>query len=126
MEPRTILVADEDTDTRIILRTLLERHGFTVVEAATAQQAVDQPNDALSLIIMNHPMLVSENLTLAEWFRAQVSTAAVPIVNLTSRPVPAFLSQAMQQGVTVTMSKPIDVQRMLQTVAELIKPLVPR
>jgi hypothetical protein len=38
---------------------------------------------------------------------------------LTSRPVPVFVEEALQQGVTVTLAKPIDVQRILQLVEEL-------
>jgi CheY-like chemotaxis protein len=119
VNPHTILVADEDIDTRIILRALLERHGYRVLEAANARRACEVAQEPVSVVVLNHPMNVSETLTLAAWLRAQPQTRNVPIINLTSRPVPYFVEDAYQQGVTVTLPKPIDVQRMLQLVEEL-------
>ena len=119
MSSRTILVADEDPDTRIILRALLERHGFNVVEAANGLLARDAANQAVSLVILNHPLYVSLNVSLAAWLRSHPETQNVPIINLTSRAVPAYLHEASAQGVTVSLPKPIDVQKMLHLVDEL-------
>ena len=121
---RTILVADEDVDTRIILRALLERHGYAVVEAATAEEAVRACDQDLCLIILNHPISLNENVTLASWLRTEAKTQPVPIINLTSRAIPLFIEEASQLGVKVTLAKPIDVHRMLQLVEELTGPLV--
>lgn len=119
MSPHTILVADEDIDTRIILRALLERHGYKVIEAATALQACDVSHEGASVVILNHPMNVSPDVSLAAWLRAQPHTCVVPIINLTSRPVPIYVEDALRHGVTVTLAKPIDVHRILQLVEEL-------
>ena len=40
--PRTVLVVDDFDDTRLLLRTWLERRGFRVVEAENGLQAIDQ------------------------------------------------------------------------------------
>ncbi|HET9441392.1 MAG TPA: response regulator [Longimicrobiales bacterium] len=119
MSTRCVLVADEDQDTRIILRTLLERDGYTVIEAPTARAAMDAVHQPVSLVILNYPMRIDESLNLCSWLRRQAATRDVPIINLTSRAVPLLIEQAARDGVTVTMAKPIDVQRMLELVAEL-------
>ena len=125
MAPRTILVADEDIDTRIILRALLERHGYTIVEAATPQDAMTAAaQQELSLVIMNHPIPVDAGTTLARWLREQPPTRDVPIINLTSRTVPHFAEDAARQGVNVTLAKPLDVQRFLLLVHQLAGDLV--
>ena len=126
MTPHTILVADEDIDTRIILRALLERHGYIVLEAANAKDACQQVEHAVSVVVLNHPMNVAPEVSLATWLRSQPHTHSVPIINLTSRPVPLFIEEALQQGVTVTLAKPIDVQRMLHLVDELCTSAVAR
>lgn len=119
MSPLNILVADEDIDTRIILRTILEREGYKVVEAssaAAAKQAVDLP---ISLVILNHPIRLSDEMTLAHWLRAERKTQQIPIINLTSRAVPRLLEEAAELGVNATFAKPVDVQGLLQTISEL-------
>ena len=120
MSPATILVADEDLDTRIILRTLLSRHGYTVIEAATARAAMEAATQQPpSLVILNYPMRVTDSMTLSAWLRQQPATSNVPIINLTSRAVPLLMEQAAREGVTVTLPKPLDMYRLLELVREL-------
>jgi sigma-B regulation protein RsbU (phosphoserine phosphatase) len=125
MSPACILVADEDLDTRIILRTLLDRHGYAVIEAASAHAAMEVVQQTpVALVIMNYPMRVAEGLTLPAWFRQQPATRSVPIINLTSRAIPLLLEQAARDGVTISLAKPLDTQRLLQLVHELSNVLV--
>jgi two-component system, chemotaxis family, chemotaxis protein CheY len=119
MTPHSILVADEDLDTRIILRTLLEQRGYDVMEAGSATAAIEAAQQPLSLVILNHPMSIAEDLSLATWLRNQPGTRQTPIINLTSRPMPALMDEATRQGVNVTLAKPLDVQLVLNLVSEL-------
>ena len=123
MTPRHILLADEDPDTRIILRALLERHGYAVIEAANAQQAMSAVNHDIALVIMNHPMMVTPQVTLARWLRAQAETRETAIINLTSRAVPNYVEDAAQEGVTVSLVKPLDVHGILELVRQLTTPV---
>jgi two-component system, NarL family, sensor histidine kinase BarA len=127
VRPLAILVADEDTDTRIILRTLLERHRFSVTEAVSADSALATAQSSpFDLIILNHPMLSQDGRTLVQCLRSSPVTAACPILNVTSRVVPRFLEQAAVQGVNATLAKPLDVTKLLQAVGELTRtPMVP-
>ena len=124
MSTRCILVADEDLDTRIILRTLLERDGYAVIEAPTARAAIEAVRQPVSLVILNYPMRIDETMTLSSWLRRQPATRDIPIINLMSRAVPLLMEEAARDGVNVTMAKPIDVQRMLDLVAELTHSMV--
>jgi CheY-like chemotaxis protein len=118
---RSILVADEDNDTRIILRTVLERDRFAVVEAATADDAFDASQvQAFDLIILNYPMATPDGRTLVQRLRAVGATQHVPILNLTSRVVPQFLREAAEDGVTLTLPKPIDIENVINVVSELL------
>ena len=121
MAPLTILVADEDADTRIILRTVLERHDFNIVETDTGDDALDQARrEAIDLVILNFPMICRNGQTLLQSLRSSTATKHVPIVNLTSRVVPQYLDDAERQGATVTVHKPIDVEHVLDLINSLI------
>jgi CheY-like chemotaxis protein len=124
--PRIVLVADEDIDTRIILRTVLERQAFGVLEAATAEAALGLAGQhAIDLVILNHPMRAADGRTLVSHLRALDATRAVPILNLTSRVVPKYIDEAAAQGVTVSLPKPIDVENVLHVISQLtLRPLV--
>lgn len=123
MPARTILVADEDTDTRIILRTVLERHRFAVVEAANAAEAINASNaGTVDLVILNYPMHAPDGRTLVHCLRDSAVTKHVPILNLTSRVVPQFLQEAAAEGVSLTLPKPIDVGGFIRIVNDLLEP----
>ena len=120
MPSPAILIADEDTDTRIILRTLLERHGYAISEAASPDAALTlAQHTAFDLVILNHPMRNANGRTLVQQLRAIESLRYVPILNVTSRVIPHLLEEAHEQGVTATMAKPIEVEDVLSAVREL-------
>lgn len=122
MLARTILVADDDRDTRIILRTVLERQEFVIVEAATADDAFAAAQQhEFDLVILNYPMQGADGRTLVHHLRAQDATRNVPILNLTSRVVPQFLQKAADEGVNLTVPKPIDVEALLRIVSDIIE-----
>jgi CheY-like chemotaxis protein len=120
---RTILVADDDRDTRVILRTVLERYQFIVVEAATADDAFAASlQQALDLVILNYPMPSADGRTLVHHLRSHTMTRNVPILNLTSRVVPQFLQEAAKEGVNRTVSKPVDVEALIRIVSDMVEP----
>ena len=120
---RTILVADEDLDTRIILRALLERNGYIVIDASSPSEAMQVVHQhELALVILNYPMTVEPQVSLARWLRSLPMTRDLPIINLTSRAIPLLIDEAAQQGVTVTLAKPLDVKKILELVRDLTTP----
>lgn len=120
MKARNILVADEDTDTRIILRTVLERNACAIVEASTAEDALAATEQTeFDLIIMNYPMADRGGRTLVRLLRSGAMTRNTPILNLTSRVVPQFLQDAAADGVDLSLAKPMDIGHVVHVVNEL-------
>lgn len=115
-----ILVADDDFDTRIILRTVLERHHCSVVEAATGDAALAAVQEKrFDLVILNHPMMTADGRTLVQVLRQAPNGRDCPVLNVTSRVVPRFFEQAAEQGVNFSLAKPIDVTSFLRIVDNL-------
>jgi CheY-like chemotaxis protein len=115
-----ILVADEDNDTRVILRTVLERNRYVVVEATTGDAAFEAAQQhTFDLVILNYPMADASGETLVRRLRHSSVTRFVPILNITSRVVPQFLLEAAAEGVDLTLPKPLDVESLLAVVSDL-------
>jgi PleD family two-component response regulator len=116
-----ILIADEDIDTRIIVRAILERQQFAVLEADDPDSALAIARDnELALIILNYPMKNADGETLVRRLRSQSGTQDVRILNLTSRVVPPLLEEAAREGVDCSVAKPIDVVVLVDVVRQMI------
>lgn len=122
---RLILVADEDTDTRVILRALLERNDFVVIDAATADDAVLAARErAFDMVILNHPMNLADRRPLVEVLRTLENTRDIPVLNLSSRVVPSAFEEARALGVDASLPKPAHMDQVLEIVHRLITPIV--
>lgn len=78
----TILVVDNDPDTRSLLRMILETEGHAVVEAAHGEEALDMlgPNPLPDVVITALMMPVLNGAELIERLQAEPKTATIPIV----------------------------------------------
>ena len=83
--PRTILVVDDFDDTRLLLRTWLERRGFRVIEAENGLQAINQAETEFpDLIIMDMQMPQLDGLAATRRIRGLKALNSVPIVAVAS------------------------------------------
>ncbi len=101
---RPILVVDDDAKIVRLVRTYLEREGYSVIEAADGRQA-------LSLIARHDPQLVVLDLMLPEVdgttvIRAVRRTADTPIVVLSARGTTADRIAGLEDGADDYVPKP--------------------
>ena len=82
---QTVLVADDDPVTRTLVRLLLERDGYAVVEAATGRTAVDlTASKGPELIVMDLNMPQMDGYEAIQAIRRIPSAAKTPIVVVTA------------------------------------------
>jgi PAS domain S-box-containing protein len=81
-----ILVVDDDADMRQRLRKILERNGWSVVEAANGEEALDRVNQAVpQLIMLDLTMPVMDGFTFLRTLRDDPAHRNIPVVVLTAR-----------------------------------------
>src|SRR5438132_6468434 len=105
----TILVVDDFDDTRLLLRTWLERKGFRVIEAENGNEAVSEAETkSPDLIIMDLEMPELDGLTATRKIRAVARLAEVPIVAVSAYGAEQFRGEALQAGCNEYVSTPFD------------------
>jgi len=103
----TILVVDDFDDTRLLLRTWLERRGFRVVEAENGIQAINQAEtEAPDLIIMDMQMPELDGLSATR--RIRKSLDSVPILAVSAYGADQFREQALAAGCNEYVSTPFE------------------
>lgn len=115
-----VLIADDNPRSRELLRTVLQRDGYAVLEYANG-------TEALAGIQLHRPDLILLDLRMPGQDGFQVLSAVRAIPDLANSPVVALTASAMRgdreqilsAGFTEYLSKPIHVSELRQIVAEL-------
>jgi two-component system, cell cycle response regulator DivK len=104
-----ILVVDDFDDTRWLLRTWLERRGFTVIEAENGNEAVaEAQTQTPDLIIMDLEMPELDGLSATRQIRGDAKLADVPIVAVSAYGAEQFRGLALQAGCNEYVSTPFE------------------
>ncbi|ARV58574.1 histidine kinase [Nostocales cyanobacterium HT-58-2] len=117
-----ILVVDDDTLTRLQLRSLLQQEGYQVVEAENGEQA-------LNLYIQTRPDLVlldaliptMDRFTCCAQLQTLPTSTEAPILIMTALNEQATVEQAFAAGATDYITKPIHWQVLRQRVRRLLE-----
>jgi CheY-like chemotaxis protein len=116
----SVLIADQDEDTRIILRETLLREGMHIIEASTPDSAREVlGKEHVDLIIVNYPMVLSSGETLTHYLRRSAGLSDIPVLNVSSRVAPLILEKAVSDGVTRTLVKPANITEVVDVVRAL-------
>jgi CheY-like chemotaxis protein len=80
-----VLVADDDPQMRRLIRSILAREGFPIEEAADGLHALDRiEQGGIDLVVLDFEMPRLDGLGVLEELRAQMRTAGLPVIMLTS------------------------------------------
>lgn len=122
-EKPTILMAEDEEGTVILLKFLLARGGYTVVHAADGQQAqamIDQmPPPALVLLDIMLPYL--NGLQLLAHIRQKAEWQHVPIIMLTADSNERDIQQALAAGANDYMVKPFNPRELTARLQRFLK-----
>jgi PAS domain S-box-containing protein len=116
----TILIAEDDVNSLMFLRTLLELDGLKILEAANGQEAVeavkDHPEISLVLIDMKMPIMNGFEATrLIKQIRPKL-----PVIAQTAYAFAKDQDEALQAGCDDYISKPIKKQALMDKIHKLL------
>jgi DNA-binding response OmpR family regulator len=121
-ETGTILIIDDDIGVRTIVRHVLQREGFAVIEAENGlighARALEFRPD---LIIIDWMMPELDGHDAAIRLKADPFTAAIPIVMLTSRSQAADKVAALAAGVQDFLTKPFAAPTLTKSVRQQLR-----
>ena len=122
-QPR-VLVTDDDAITRMLVKLLLEREQFEVLEAANGRDAVEiATRERPDLVIIDLNMPETDGYQAIAMLRRDLSMAALPIVVLTSEDGPGTERRVLELGADDYMLKPFDPEVLLSRVRAVFRRL---
>jgi CheY-like chemotaxis protein len=113
-----VLVAEDDPVIRLAVRRLLEDEGYTCAEAEDGREAVEIAQQCPPrLVLLDLMMPEVDGFTAAEQLRSHPRTRDIPIHCLTALDFPAARRAAERSGCEVFLTKPFDVDGLLDIVS---------
>jgi type II secretory ATPase GspE/PulE/Tfp pilus assembly ATPase PilB-like protein/ActR/RegA family two-component response regulator len=116
-----ILVADDDPQMRRLIRSVLQREGFEVVEAGDGLDVLDAiDRGGIDLLILDIDMPRLDGLGVMEELRAQMRTATLPVIMLTAHHGENE-ERALDLGAQDYLTKPVQTRSLVARVRAVLK-----
>jgi two-component system, cell cycle response regulator DivK len=117
-----ILLVEDNEDNFELVRFLLERAGYEVLEGHDGQEA-------LTVARLEHPDLILMDLSLPGmdgWeagreLKASLATSKIPLLALTAHTLPGDRKRTIDSGFDGYISKPIDVANFGETIGRALE-----
>jgi two-component system, cell cycle response regulator DivK len=107
MSGKTILYVEDNEANRMIVRDLLKRTKYTLLEAFDGEAGVAKALEARpGLILMDIQLPKISGLEAIRRIRANATTAATPIIAITSFALSGDEQKAKEAGATAYLAKP--------------------
>jgi CheY-like chemotaxis protein len=119
---KTILIADDKATSRELVRTVLEKSGFAVVEASNGLEAVRSARESRpDLIILDLHMPGLDGFGVIQELRREAEFVSTPIMALTASAMQGDRERAMAVGFTGYVTKPIRLAALRGEVERMLK-----
>ncbi len=117
---KTVLIADDKATSRELVRTVLEKSGYTVVEAADGIEALRNARESKpDLIILDLHMPGLDGFGVVQEIRLDKDLAATPVMALTASAMQGDRERALSAGFTSYIAKPVSLKTLRAEVERL-------
>jgi CheY-like chemotaxis protein len=119
---QTVLLVEDEESLRLVLRDLLEREGYTIVEAADgvqALEAIDRHDPDAIVLDLNLPRL--DGYGVLTHLRARPATAALPVLVLTAKGDEDNEVRVFESGANDFITKPFRPRALSARLRALLK-----
>lgn len=116
-----ILVIEDNEQNRYMIRFLLEKNGYKVVEARNGYQVIELAGtEKPSLILLDIQLPGMNGYTVARELRLNPETARIPIVMVTSYAMAGNREKGLDSGGNGYIEKPIDPETFVADIARFL------
>jgi two-component system chemotaxis response regulator CheY len=119
---KTILVVDDSSSLRALVKLSLGRAGFDVLEAADGRQALAQLDQAgkVHLVVSDVNMPTMDGITFLQEVKKHPRHRFTPVIMLTTEDSGTRMAQARAAGAKAWLLKPFNPPMLLDAVSRVI------
>ena len=118
----TILVVDDHDLNRELIRTMLERKGYRVLQAESGENGIEVARrERPSLILLDLAMPGKDGFATARELKGDPDLGTTPLVAVTALAMRGDEARAREAGFDAYVTKPVDRHELEQTIERLLK-----
>jgi adenylate cyclase len=122
MDKKTILIVDDNADTRLVLSARLKANHYHTVFAADALQtmsvALKERPDA---ILLDLGLPGGNGLMVLERLKANTSLGSIPVIIVTAEDPQVAEARAIEGGAVAFLQKPVDQDKLMAAVQQAVE-----
>ena len=119
---REILYCDDTEEQRYAMRRILEKDGYTVVEAGTGAEALAKLHPDILCVVMDVKLPDMSGYEVCRRIKDNPTTAAIPVLQISaSFADPALRAQGLQGGADAYVAQPVHAAELISLVGALIR-----
>ena len=118
---KTVLYVEDNEFNRKIVRHLLGRTSYRLIEAVDGEAGVTTAREAVpDLVIMDIQLPKMSGLEATRQLRADPVTAPIPVIVITSFALAGDEEKAREAGAAAYLAKPYSPRELLQMIRQLV------
>lgn len=118
---KQILIVEDKATSRELLRTVLERQGYGVIEAKDGEEALHQLRAAtLDLVLLDLQIPIRNGYDVLQTIRSDDRLAHLPVVALTASAMQGDREKALAAGFTGYIAKPVGPAQLRELVTQML------
>jgi signal transduction histidine kinase/HAMP domain-containing protein len=118
-----VLVVDDDPRNAFVLTDVLEMHGMTVVQATDGRKAITElAAGDIDLVLMDVMMPQMDGYETTRAIRRMPQYADLPVITVTARAMQGDREKSIDAGASDYITKPIDVEELLDCMERWLAP----
>lgn len=115
--PRKILVVDDNVDSRDLVKKVLGRHEFLIIEAADGEEALEKAlREKPDLILMDRSLPKLDGLEVTRRLKRIKELEKTPVIALTAHAMRGDKESALAAGCSGYIAKPINVRTLVDEI----------
>lgn len=118
----SVLIVDDEPMARTLLRLMLVRAGFDVIEAEDGFDALERIDERIpDIMILDVMMPGMDGFTVCETVRKQDGVSELPIIMLSAKTDTESVNRGLRVGANKYLTKPISPDDLTRQVRDLLE-----
>jgi CheY-like chemotaxis protein len=116
-----VLVVDDHEDTRDLIKFVLEKQGYRIVEAEDGEVAIERgTHEHPDIVLMDLALPKIDGLGVMEQLRGRADLKDMPILFISAHAEKTYREQALAAGGDEYLIKPLDLDQLLRVLDRYI------